>query len=166
MQDAVRYSLHGINRISSAFMGGDAVGFKQRTGPERQMFFPKSFYHPLWGVGGLTEKPGVAKVALNIPYQRRFNPTNIPADSFHKEHPILNDPNFARKFQARKYNAWQDNYQPIWRTKARDFLPRTELRYQDIGTHEQVGSLTPHTRANYRPIQEGVVSFSSLNTRR
>ncbi len=152
-----------FNRLAAAFTGD---GIRQRKGAtEREYFFPKSHYHPLWGTGGLTETPSLARIPTTIPFQRRFTPTTVAGDVHHKEHPILGDPRFWQKFHARKANAWRDNYEPIWRMRPRDYLPMTELRYQNIGPNEQVGSLTPKTVVSYTPIQHGVVPFSMLNTR-
>jgi hypothetical protein len=152
--------LQTFNRITAAFTGDDV-----RTLKRREYFFPKYAYNPLWGSAGETEKPSLARLPLNIPQQRTVNPTNIIGGVYWKDSPITSDPRFWVKFHARKQNAWTDNYDKRWRLRPADFLPRTELRYRNIGDGSQVGALQPRTVNVYDPIRRGVVPFSSLGTR-
>lgn len=154
--------LQTFDRISAALTGDAGPVSRKRT--DRPHYFPDGHYHPLWGTG-LPQNPSVAKVSANIPFQRRFNPTNTAGNVFFKEDPITGDPEFWKAFHARKHNAWGTNYEPTWRMHPRDYLPRTELSYRNIGDNEQIGSLRPNTVYSHTPIQHGVVSFSSLNTR-
>ncbi len=147
--------LQTFNRLTSAVFG-DSV----RTVPERQYFYPKSHYHPLWGTPGMTQEPRVLNVKANIPHQRRINPTNVAGDVPWQDHPILSDAGFWHKFAERKRNAWGDNYERTWRMRSIDFLPRTELRYRNIASGEHVGALQPNTIVPYRPMVKGGVDTS------
>lgn len=152
--------LQTFNRITSAFMGDEVRHVKKR-----EYFYNKSAYNPLWGNAGWTEEPSLTRVKTNIPFQRAITPATVAGQSYFKTHPILSDPEFWVKFHARKQNAWSDNYDRRWRMRPQDFLPRTELRFRNIGDGSAVGGLQPHTLNVYDPIRRGVVPFSSLGTR-
>jgi|SRR5688572_13622496 len=127
--------------------------------------YPKLVYHPFAGHAGTTEEPKISKAKTNIPFQRQDHPSKVVAGDW-KTHAITGDPAFWEAYHARKRHAWGDNY--TWQMQLTHdcTLPRTELRYRNIGTGEQIGSLTRRSPTVYHPIQMGVPDISRHKTRR
>lgn len=144
--------------MANAFFG-DSI----RKRADKQEPYPEHFYHPLWGVPGMVQKPRTITRTNNIPMFPEINPSIVGQTPWMQS--IFNSQAYWNKYKARKINAWAYEYPRMQQLTLDSYPYKMGETYTNMGGNTSKHSFQPSRVRGNEPFVYGVPSISSMSNR-